>query len=278
MTLFYLTGLMYFDGCEADEKRALLPDGTDHNPPHFASLFIEKAATYKEHWFPGQIKDPRTVTVQGHDRDVVEFRIPVRSVLTFPDDADIPAKCVDFEDGLPKLQDADPAFEPNLVDPDTIAEVVIRGGTLRPLMLNKVPVVQWEVANQTGPITIRARALGDDRQPTGPEFTFTVPAGTDVILSNSPDFIANSGINSHHGSHPVGPHFELYEKIAKAGHKGMLSNAKAKKLVGPLKPTNAYLQYLEKLKRFEVEGCTGSCCTPPADSKAALSVRSTLSD
>lgn len=276
MTKFYLTGLMYFDGCESDEKRALLPDGTEHDPPHFASLFIEKVQ-YQASWFPGEITDPRTVKVQGQDREVVEFRIPVRSVLTFPDDTDIPAKCVDFEDGLPKLQDADPDFEPNLVDPDTIAEVVIRGGTLQPLMLHKVPVVLWEVAHQTGPITIRARALGDDRQPTGPEFTFTVPAETEVILSNSPDFINNSG-NPHHGNHPLGPHFELYEKIAKAGHKGMLSNAKAKKLVGPLKPTNAYLQYLEKLKRFEVEGCTGSCCTPPADIKAALSVRSTLSD
>ena len=259
MATFYLTGLMYFDGCEEDEKRALLPDGTDHDPPHFASLFIEKVK-YEPNGWPGEIIDPRTVRIQGQDRQLVEFRIPKRTVLTFPDETDIPAECVDFEDGLPKLQDADPTFEPNLQDPDTIAEVVIRGGTLQPLLLHKIPVVQWTVNNQSGPITIKGRALGANRQPTGPEFTVTVPAGTEVILSNSPDFI-DVPVNPHpHGNHTAAGHFELYDKIAKKADKTKLANAQAKKLVGKLKPTNAYLQYLEKLKRFETEGCTGSCC------------------
>jgi len=261
MATFYLSGLMYFDGCEADEKRALLPDGTQHDPPHYASLFIEKVP-YKANWFPGAITDPRIVRVQGQDRQLVEFRIPVRSLLTFPDESDVPAKCVDFEDGLPKLQQADPDFVPNLVNPDTIADVVIHGGILQPLLLHKTPIVRWTVDKQSGEITIKARVLDDHHHPNGSEFTLTVPAGTEVILANSPDFIGVPVDPHPHPGHVGGKHFDLYAKIAKTADKTKLHNAHAKKTVGPLRPTNAYLQYLEKLKRFEEDNCTGSCCTP----------------
>lgn len=196
MFTVYNVGMIYFDGCRVKDKRALIPNGTEGDakngiPPHYASIFVgaHRVDLDKTNWWFGS-KYEREVTFVNFEgkettTQVYEFRIKTPSDVTFSDRGD--GKGAEFKDleKLPKLQ-TDPKFELD-IDPDTIADVSIRGGTLEPFVLSEVPIVRWTVDKHATPIRITAR------DEAGFEYHVTLKEkenNVEMVLSNTPDFFS----------------------------------------------------------------------------------------
>jgi len=301
MFTVYNVGMIYFDGCRVNEKRALVPDGTkgdkDTNTPrHYCSLFVgaDKVDMDRTNWWWGY-KFEREVTFvddahKSNTMRVYEFRIKEPSEVTFPDKRNgQPARFEELE-YLPRLQ-SDTHFQ-LADDPRTIARVPLRGGVLEACALMGVPVVVWKVEHHADPLTITARTdegglytivLKDAKTLKKEE----VPFSDDItmVFSNTPDFIAlmeNSVGHDHGDEHPNGgnghapgrgadgdeKHFEhgvIYGKLNKAERKVTLSDD----LRPELKPVRLkqgyikdYLEFLAASRRYRQSDCTPTCCTP----------------
>jgi hypothetical protein len=267
MITVYMAGLIYHHGCATDAKRALVPDGTGYCPRHYASLFIEPDRVIASDWWKGcKIDHSRQVKV-------IEFRIPTRAEITFPDDDNQVAQFVNLNDWLPKPETYDKKFEIDLDYPETIAEAPIRGGALtaysfrRELDKEDVAIVQWAIKNDSSEVTINARSLHDHK-------TLTLKNrndgyGLEIVFSNTQYLISEPKHPKHKMTKghemPSGDmpgHFMLYEKLNKHRPGEMKDNPHGTTGLKPLKYSHAYLKYLAgKLHPFLGDpGCTPTCC------------------
>ncbi len=263
-------GLVYFDGCAADKKRALAPNGTQAEngiPPHFASLFILPDQLIKDDWWES-FKLPHTIAIPSRSGtrrvsvDVIEFRIPEPAEIVFPDQNGKQAECVRFGGGLPKLQDLDSKFQ-IFANPDTIAKVTIRGGTLQACQFDgNSRAVQWTMATAGEPIEIQVLTAKETKTvklknldllpPQQAQQIPTGALGTEVVFSNTTNLI-----ETHH-PHDQHEHFELYKKIG--------APFNPTQVVGPpqglpeLETDHAYLNHLKMHNEVPGPGCTPSCC------------------
>jgi hypothetical protein len=243
MLNIYMAGLIYLNGCDQEVKRAYAPDGTGDDPPHHASLWITAADLDQENWWSGQkISHP----VNGDT--VFEFRIPEPSTLWFPDDGNA-ADCYDLDEGLPKLKKKkqDGTEEDFDVDPanaETIAEVTIRGGEIRPRRFKDITVVQWTI---TAPPTRQITAVIDE---TGEPRTITVKNPAEVIFANIHDA----------GAPNPGDHVDVFRKLNSVEAGAVLVSTKARGSVGHLDASIVALNFIRPMAKGE--GDTPGCCCP----------------
>ncbi|HWS72488.1 MAG TPA: hypothetical protein VN605_10260 [Thermoanaerobaculia bacterium] len=273
---------MYVDGCNSGAAKGYMPNGTAGDPgaarserkdssesgaprpqhpghpglpPHFASIFVEPDALQSDAWFAGAKFDRRVTFADEKGQEVTkhvwEFRIPLPSkTVTFPDAEDAPAKCVGFAD-LPKILDIDKKFVFDLVTPDTIVRVPIRGGRLTPFRDDTPSAIQWTIRKLPKDLTITAE---DDEGSRG---TITLNAlggdfGTEIVLGNTPEFL--SGVR--HGGHQ---HFQLYGKLELHRDGSRLVDPPESKL-DPLPHNHAYLKHLDHHHVMDEPGCGPGCC------------------
>jgi hypothetical protein len=261
MITVYMAGLIYHHGCTTDAKRALVPDGTMFRPRHYASLFIEADRIKRYDWWRGQ-KKVHDLTFVEHGQTikerVIEFRIPTRSEITFPDDDNDPAKFLNLENGLPQIQSENKSskFEIDLDYPETIAEVPIRGGELSAYKFHHtgeqgaVAIVQWMIMNDANEIAINVRSLHDNK-------TLILKSHKlEIVFSNTSDLISSG----HRAKDDVS-HFMLYDKLNKNRPGGKLKDPGPSTLE-QLVPNHAYLKYLAQKEHplLGGPGCTPTCC------------------
>lgn len=246
----FITGLIYFNGCRETVKRAYAPDGRAEG--HFASLWIE-ANQVKESATEWWSDFRETRRVEGVD--VIEFRIPDDAAITFPDEGSS-VSCVELDKKLPKLKKKkhDEPEEDFDVDPataETIAEVTIRGGEIRPRRFKDMGLVQWTIANPSAAqITV---ALKDVPGQSG-IITLETPAQTEIVFSNTHNlFLLNA--NGHEAF--AGNHVALFIKL-NPGSDGIVVSNKPSGNAGQLKTTNAILNHMRKTAH--TEGETPPCC------------------
>jgi hypothetical protein len=191
MPTYYFIGLMYINGCQGNDRRVLIPDGSndkDIQPPLQATLVVAKDE-YKGDTFDSSQQRTRTLNVDGQEKEFLEFILKKRSQVTVP--ATGPTECSKLETGLPRAQLA--LFEPNLVTPDTIAEIHADVGFLKAHSLDGVAIVEWTFQTSgRGDVTITAKVLDDARNPTGQEQTLTVAADATVAFVHSTDLFADA--------------------------------------------------------------------------------------
>lgn len=261
MITVYMVGLIYHHGCTTDAKRALVPDGTAFEPRHYASLFVEPDRVKSYDWWKGQKFSRELNFNDASQGTVVEFRIPTRAEITFPDDDNDGAKFIELDKGLPQLETADhPDFAIDLDYPETIAEVPIHGGTSqafdfrRPDTVDpKVAVVQWTIANGSSDVTIQARSLHGNQ-----ELTLTnckSGSGLEIVFSNTADLIKDSCSRDARKD----SHYTLYDKLNKKRPKQNLKDPPPPHLPC-LHFHHSYLKYLQDQGRFPDVGCTPTCC------------------
>jgi hypothetical protein len=110
MPTYYLAGLMYINGCNGDDRRVLIPDGSNDpgiQPPLDATMLVAK-----DHWradtFGVSQQRTRILTVDGQQKEFFEFVLKKRSRVSVPYSGG--PQCFKLEKGLPRAQKAD--FEP----------------------------------------------------------------------------------------------------------------------------------------------------------------------
>jgi hypothetical protein len=249
MITVYIAGLIYHHGCDVHSKWALVPDGTKFDPPHYASIFVEKKRVKKAVWWGGDQQN------ENKSLGVMEFRIPTRAVVTFPDDAEDGAHFRNLS-LLPTLHD-NPGWEIDLVNPETIAEVPIRSGRLTayafdPAGEERVAVVKWKFANKSNEVKIKARTLHETKS-----LTLYNSKGLEIVFSNTAELgrAACSHVDPHHS------HFVLYDKLNKK--RPMNPPPKPPDCcpdLDPLKYSHPYLKHLHDAHRLGDVGCTPTCC------------------
>jgi hypothetical protein len=249
MLKVYLTGLIYFNGCNQDERRVFAPDVRGHH----ASLWLEASQLNEgeTQWWTGSRKSRDVEGVQ-----VIEFRIPAPATITFPDEGNT-VSCDDLENKLPKLKkkkqdEPDEDFDVDLENAQTIAEVTISGGDIRPLRFNKIGLVQWTIANPSG-LQITAELKGNASE-TG---TITLNTGeAEVVFLNTHDLPdEDDEVDVLHGNHVA-----LFIKLNPKSNATVVSQ-KAKGSADKLKNKDApaALNFLRKID-FTC-GDTPGCCT-----------------
>jgi hypothetical protein len=189
MPKYYLTGLMYINGCNGDDQRVLIPDGSndlDIQPPLSATMLVAKNER-KDDTF-GTAWRPRVLMVDGQPKDFYEFILKKRSRVSVSG-SNGGAQCSKLDTGLPRAQVAN--FVPNLVDPDTIAEIELSGGKVTARRLGDVtPIVEWIVDDKRDDAIITATLLDEDRQPTAEKQTLTVSSDATIVFVHSSDLFA----------------------------------------------------------------------------------------
>jgi len=271
MVTVYMAGIVYHHGCTTGTKRALVPNGTEFEAPHYASLFVEPNIHNSYDWWDGYRKDHPLPFLddQGKPRIVIEFRIPTNgeikcpAEITFPDDNIGPAQFTNLIGGLNKIKTTSPdlPFEIDTDHPETIAEVPIRGGQLTAysFLAEKkydVAVVKWTIPNDSDTITISATAgrlkktltLKNPRDESGLEVVFTNTA--DLFLPNSCD-----------GDPKKTSHFMLYDKLNKHRpvKKPLVAVLPVVRLQ-VLQPSNPYLKFIQNGTRIADAQCAPTCC------------------
>lgn len=262
MLTIHMSGLMYFNGCHAKRKEALVPDGTrwlpSHPdiPTHYASVWIESKDLKTSHWWPEQQCERKIEFKDGSGQVtetvyVTEFHIPERATVTFPDRHDKPSYFDSFERDLPKLKQLNNSFEVDLKNPEVIARVSIRGGHLAVYEFKKVASVKWTIEHPSNPMAIKAN-----------NYSITLkPEAAEIVFSNNSNLLADDYPPGHDCLNTPDPnnHFYLYSRLEK--------HRDGSGLVIPCYPTHlkplAYKHaYFRKLAsgRLSDSGCTGTCC------------------
>src|SRR5690349_9599686 len=202
MLKIYMFGLIYFDGCDAEEMHAYAPDGTEGDadediPPHFASLWIraDLVDTSATVW-----AEKETHSIDGVVMN--QFRIPDPAVMMFPDLGN-PLSCVALDAVMPKLKKKkdEEYFEIDPVNARTIAKATIRGGELVPYDLKNKwnGVVEWTIAHPSGiEITAGARKI-----------VLVADVDAEVVLSNIHDI----PLNASHDSLRSKNHVQLFKQL-----------------------------------------------------------------
>lgn len=260
MLKVYFTGLIYFDGCNAAQKNAYAPDGTNDDPSHHASLWVvkdeldEKATA----WFAGSTI-PHQFAAHGlrgaGTVDVLEFRIPSSADLSFPAGTQ-PASCSDLDDGLPKLQKWQPdgTFSDFAINPAvarTIAVIPIDSGNIRPAMFQSIRVVEWTIDdNASFSITATLRNGGG----SGTIVLNAPPKGewAEVVFSNIHEVPEDDSPDLKVGYHvSIARHLDVDDSAT-------MTCRAAKNKALPAKTDNQTLFHLSAV--FHTEGDTPWCC------------------
>jgi hypothetical protein len=193
MPTYYLAGVMYINGCEGNDQRVLIPDGRNDSKiqlPLKASILVAKA-DWQGDTFGTEAQD-RGLTVDGQSKEFRECFLTKRSRISVPHAGG--AQCLKLDTGLPRAQNA--GFNPDLVTPDTVAEIELNGGTVTARSLAGVPIVEWlpgkrnDGLREEEPITITATLLDEQRQPTAVTQTLTVSHDAAVVFVHSNDLFA----------------------------------------------------------------------------------------
>jgi hypothetical protein len=181
---------MYINGCNDNDKRVLIPDGSNDREIQKAldATILVAKEDCQSHTFGNAGRD-RVLTVDGQPKDFYEFFLKKRSRITVPNSG--VAQCFKLETGLPRAQVT--GFEPDLEKPDTIAEIELDGGTVTARSLDGVPIVEWLPGERNDgrsgePITITVTLLDDDRKPTNETQTISIRHDASVA------FLQSSGI------------------------------------------------------------------------------------
>ena len=192
----YVTGVIFFNGCNEPVKGAFAPDGRTGMPekgipPHQASLWIadQDIVANATTWWPGRAG---AVTVRQIEGDTVhEFRIMDPAKISFPDLID-PMTCDALDKKLPKLKKkkqsttVDFEVDPNTVQ--TIARVTIGGGHIEAREFDgKINLVQWTIAQPSG-LQIIARLQSDDS--VAGTITLNNPQA-EIVFANTHDLFAD---------------------------------------------------------------------------------------
>lgn len=235
----YLGGMVFFDGCHSDDKKALLPNGS--NQEHHASLWFRSADVD-----PSSL--PPNLELRVHERShddgsLIEISIhgPV-GVIAFPDENDSPAHFVNLEEGLAKLKKKGTG-DPFPVDPqnaDTIAVIPIRGGTLTATHAGNDGLVVWQIDHwATVQVTISTTT-----------YTFIFEEGLQPEL-----FLSNT---CGHDSAPGDEHYQIYKRL----NLGETADIEKPQHPGPPEHLSGFARDVLKLlrKRGEGDGETPTCC------------------
>src|SRR5215203_3140224 len=243
----YVTGLIFFNGCNEPVKGMFAPDGTqdlpDGIPEHQASLWIAPEYVVEGSeaaWWPG-----RAGAVRSHDIDsdtVLEFRIMDPAKIEFPDLTGEEPNCDHLDEKLPKLKKKKKTtttdFAIDLDAAETIAEVILRGGDVTPRLLNKkVRFVEWTITAPSG-LQIIAK-LQDDDSVAG-IITLNDPAA-EIVFSNTHDVFADD--EEEKKDILRGNHVALFQKLNPEADISVFSQ-KAKKTAAPLTTENKFANYL----------------------------------
>jgi len=265
MLKVYMLGLLYFDGCEADERHVYAPDGRLWEPLHYASFFIYESLINNttNWWAEARHVHPIEVTGGGppHTVQVIEFQVPYPCTISFSSQG-AAGLCDDLDTKLPKLkrrmngQDSDFVFNPATAE--TIAEVTMAGGEIRPRRFNSSGIVEWAITNDI-PVVITAT-----RKDGGGSRSIRLNAvDAEVVFCNIHDVFVegtqkgNSDVlknpNANEG------HIDLFRKLNPNLGNAILISSPPTGQVLPLAPiTNAFLQYLRA--KAHIEGETPPCC------------------
>jgi hypothetical protein len=194
MPKYYLAGLMYINGCEGNDQRVLIPDGDDRNikRPLDATILVAKKDCKEGDTF-GKRRE-RKLTVDGQEKEFYEFFLKKRSRITVPHSGTV--QCSNLDTGLPRAQDA--GFEPDLDNPETVAEIDLNSGSVTARSLAGIPIVEWVPGERNDglehdePITITATLLDKDRKPTDKQEMLTVTHDASVVFLQSLDVFAEA--------------------------------------------------------------------------------------
>lgn len=254
MITVYIAGLIYHYGCTTDTKRALVPDGTAFYQQHYASLFVEPYRVESSDWWDGQ-------KIDRPEAKVVEFRIPNRSEITFPDDANDRVDCTNLDQGLTKII-AKKRFQIDLTHPETIAEVPIRSGTLKAFAFTpasegkEVAIVKWTIQNDSRLVTISASSLRENTKTLILKNPNSNP-GLEIVFSNTADLIHKNDCSQRDPSKPS--HFMLFDKLNK-NRPDVLTPDHSKLHLDDLEFNHPYLKYLQERGRLGDPECVPTCC------------------
>lgn len=247
----FITGLIFLNGCQEAEKRAYAPDGRDEG--HFASLWIEASQVEESatNWWP---LSRETRTVEGVD--VIEFRIPEPVNIEFPDDGNA-VTCFDLDELLPKLKKKKPDeseedFEVDPATAETIAEVTIGGGEIRPWRFKNMGLVEWTIEHPSGPQII-AVLKGDASESR--TITLNAPAEAEIVFSNTHNLFEIDKKTKKDAL--AGSHVALFIKLNPEPNVTVVSK-KLPGSVGQLKSDNPILNVMRK--SAHTEGETPPCC------------------
>lgn len=266
MLTIHVGGLVYFHACENVDpkekhdcdikgKRAFAPNGTKADlglPPHFASFWVDADRYESDQWWPGS-KFAHTLEVTERNGTInnlflLEFQLPEPAQIEFPDSEDAAAVVEDLGRSLPRLQDR--GFE--LADnPDAIATIPIRGGTLEGRSFGEGAMVQWTIAKHPETIQIKAKTKSGEKtltlrnvDPAARKRSKALEElGVEVVFINAPNLVSPAQCAEceridHHGSgghavHDVGGEREH------GGHDGPRhSHASHRLLYGKLDKSN----------------------------------------
>jgi hypothetical protein len=247
--LVFMTGLIYFNGCNEAVKRAYATDATESG--HFASLWID-ADLVEESGTDWWDDSRETHDVDGVD--VVEFRIPDPAEIWFPDEGDA-MSCIDLDGKLAKLKKKkqDGTEEEFDVSPaaQAIAEVTLRGGEIRPLRYKNMGLAQWTLAHP--PSLAITAVLKDDASESG---TITLKtADAEIVFSNTHNLF-DVDKKTKEDAH-AGDHVALFIALSPEPNVTVVSK-KPTGSVGQLKTDNAILNKMRK--NAHTEGETPGCC------------------
>lgn len=252
MLKVYMVGLIYFNGCDEEEKRAFAPDGRVAAfgvRPHFASLWVKanqvNLGAGATQWPERQLR-----SIDGVD--VIEFRILEPVEIVFPDQNN-PLSCADLDAVMPKLKkdkkkdEDEEYFAIDPVNARTIATVTIGGGRIVPFEMKKnkkFGLVEWTIDNPSGlQITAGERSI-----------TLMPGVATEVVFSN----IHAIDLNANLDTLADDDHIQLFKQLNPALGEGVTLVAHKPGNLPRAQTNNALLKRLEDA-HFTC-GETPPCC------------------
>ena len=245
-------GMVYFVHQDDQSRIALLPDGaTPENnvEPHFASFFVATKDKTKADWKGWEIPQKKRFA----DAGVIEYRIQNPATITITGVSEraqnrAPLNTAAHEGGLPQVKSVNPDFVVDEQDPDAIARLSIRQGTMTAFKLSEAVVSQL-ASQHAGPITIKATT------PNGERRTIELRDGAEIVFSNTSDLFPDV---PHNG--PSGNHFQLYAKLDVARDRTKLTHTPAVANLPDIPSDHPYIELIFGLGEVPHSECSNTCC------------------
>ena len=246
-------GMVYFVHQNDDSRIALLPNGAapeNDVEPHFASFFLDKDFVTKADWW--QVPQKKIFA----DAGVIEYRIAKPATITIsgvsePAPNRVPLNTAAHEGGLPQVKTVNPEFEVDLKQPESIARLNIRQGTMTALKLTDAAISQL-TTEHAGPITIKATTKdGKTRQ-------IELKDGAEIIFSNTSDLFPDKPADGPGVTHES--HFQLYAKLDIARDPTKLKIPPSVGALPPLLTDHPYFTLLFEKGEVPRPECSNTCC------------------